>query len=312
MHALTDFQNRLQKSYKHLRKWAQRQGIEAYRLYDRDIPQYPVAIDLYGQYVHIAEYDTGWQQEEEEHQAWMEDIKRTTATTLELPYEHIAFKIRQRQRGEAQYEKLASEGRTFSVQEHGRHFWVNLDSYLDTGLFLDHRITRRLVGERSAQKRMLNLFAYTGSFSVYAATGGAKETVTVDMSNTYLEWAQRNFTLNHIDTHAHQFIRADVFRYLDDAIAQRERFDLIVMDPPSFSNSSKMVSTLDVQRDHLSLILDCLELLNPHGSLYFSTNLRDFKLDASLGALCKNTTQHSIPEDFRNKRIHHSFYFEKH
>ncbi len=309
MQHLEDFKNRIFKSHKHVSKWANRQQLEAYRIYDRDIPQFPLAIDRYGTRLHIAEYDTGWQQSEEEHAKWIILIKSALADLFECSPDNIAYKLRQRQKGNAQYEKTGMTGSDFVIHEQGRKFWINLDSYLDTGLFLDHRNTRKHVGDAAHGKRVLNLYAYTGSFSIYAATGGALETVTVDMSNTYLDWAKRNFELNAINIQDHSLIRADVFRYLDEAILQRERFDLIIMDPPSFSNSAKMIENLDVQRDHLSLVEDCLELLSPQGTLYFSTNKRDFKLDATLVPLCMNISHLSVPEDFRNKKIHQCFQF---
>ncbi|MES2207607.1 MAG: class I SAM-dependent methyltransferase [Pseudomonadota bacterium] len=311
MQHLEDFKNRLIKSNKHLSKWANRHQLEAYRLYDRDIPQFPLAIDRYANRLHVSEYDTGWQQSEEEHTHWIASVKTVLAELFECPLDSIAYKLRQRQKGNAQYEKTGLSGNDFVIVEQGRKFWVNLDNYLDTGLFLDHRNTRKEVGEAAYGKRVLNLYAYTGSFSVYAATGGALETITVDMSNTYLDWAKRNFELNNIAIQQHHLIRADVFRYLDDAILNQERFDLIIMDPPSFSNSAKMIESLDTQRDHLNLIEDCLELLQPNGTLYFSTNKRDFKLHATLESLCKNISQQSVPEDFRNKKIHQCFRFNK-
>lgn len=310
MTAFPDLKNRLAKSRKHFGKWAKRQGIECYRLYDRDLPQFPLAIDCYGERAYIAEFDTGWQQSDEEHAAWVEDVRAAVAEVLEIAPGLVAFKVRRRQKGLAQYEKTGEAGQDFVVNEHGRRFWVNLDAYLDTGLFLDHRNTRQRVGEESAGRRFLNLFSYTGSFTVYAATGGATESVTVDLSNTYLDWAERNFRLNGLDPERHRRVRADVFRYLDEAKAARERFDLIVMDPPSFSNSAKMQGVLDVQRDHVDLVQSCLSLLSPGGVLYFSTNLRDFVLDAGLARRGRDISAQSVPEDFRNRRIHQCFRFE--
>jgi 23S rRNA (cytosine1962-C5)-methyltransferase len=309
MPAIQDFQNRLAKNHKHFAKWAKRLGTEAYRIYDRDIPQVPVSVDIYGNRAHIAEFDTGWEQTDEEHAAWVAEVRAATAATLGMSPESIAFKIRRRQRGTSQYEKTGAAAEDYIVTEHGRRFWVNLDEYLDTGLFLDHRPTRKRVGEEAAGKRFLNLFSYTGSFTVYAATGGAAQSVTVDLSNTYLEWAGRNFALNGIDATKHTRVRADVFRYLEEALAKREKFDLIVMDPPSFSNSAKMIDVLDVQRDHVLLVDQCLTLLNPGGVLYFSTNLRGFELDAGFETRCRDISAQSVPEDFRNRRIHQCFRF---
>ncbi len=304
-----DYRNRLAKAYKHWSKWAKRQGLSCYRIYDRDIPQFPVAVDIYGGRAHIAEYDTGWEQTDAEHAAWVASLRNVTAEVLGMPEDSLAVKLRRRQTGDFQYKRTGRVGKDFVVEEFGRRFLVNLDSYLDTGLFLDHRNTRRRVGEEAKGKRVLNLFAYTGSFSVYAATGGATESVTVDLSNTYLEWAGRNFALNGMDTERHRCVREDVFRYLERALTEGERFDLIVMDPPSFSNSAKMLEFLDVQRDHLRLVAQCLSLLNPGGVLYFSNNLRGFTLDPALISRSQDISAQSVPEDFRNRRIHQCFRF---
>ena len=239
MRDLTPFSNRLSKNHRHLAKWAKRQDTECYRLYDRDIPEFPVIVDVYGASAHIQEVDTGWQIDEDSHAAWLDAIRQAVAEVLAIAVDDIALKTRRRQKGLAQYEKTGETGRERIVSETGRRFIVNLEAYLDTGLFLDHRNTRRVVGEHAAGKRFLNLFAYTGSFTVYAATGGAISSVTVDLSNTYQDWSRRNFELNGLDLSRHSLVRADVFRYLQDAAAAGERFDLIVMDPPSFSNSKK-------------------------------------------------------------------------
>lgn len=307
------FQNRLQKNAKHWNKWARRQDIGCYRLYDRDLPEFPLAIDRYENRVHLQEYDTGWQQTDEEHAAWVAEVSAMTAAVLQLPADAIFYKARRRQKGLAQYEKSGERGQNVIVQEGGHRFWVNLDAYLDTGLFLDHRPTRQQVQAEAAGKRFLNLFAYTGSFTVYAAAGGARQTVTVDLSNTYLDWGRRNLQLNNLAGEPHQFIRADVLQWLASASsAPEQRFDLIVMDPPSFSNSAKMQGVLDVQRDHRQLVEHCLRLLNPGGVLYFSNNLRGFKLDAVLAALpyCRDISAQSVPEDFRNRKIHQCWRFE--
>lgn len=306
MSEITAFANRLGKNAKHLLKWARRHNIEAWRLYDRDIPQYPFAIDIYGDHVHLQEYDTGWLMQQAEYEIWLAEVEEAVRFITGFPAEHIHLKQRSRQRGSSQYEKTGRSGEDFIIRENGRAFWVNLDKYLDTGLFLDHRNTRQRVGNEAAGKRFLNLFAYTGSFSVYAATGGAASSETVDLSNTYLDWARRNFELNNINPGQHQIIRADVFQYLQNAAAQDKRFDLIVMDPPSFSNSKKMLDILDIQRDHSRLIRDVMTLLDPAGILYFSSNLRSFKLDPALTEryTVADLSRQSVPEDFRNRKIH--------
>jgi len=303
------FINRLRKNVRHWSKWARRQGIACYRIYDRDIPEFPVAVDIYEQRVHLQEIETGWQQEEEEHQRWADGIRQAVSEVLELPLDAISFKIRARQRGQAQYEKTGARGEDFVVAEGGRRFIVNLEQYLDTGLFLDHRNTRRMVGERAKGKRFLNLFAYTGSFTVYAATGGAVSSTTVDLSNTYQDWARRNFELNGMDLQRHELVRADVFAFLEQAVKTGARYDLIVMDPPTFSNSKKMAGVLDVQRDHAQLINQCLRLLPPGGELFFSTNLRSFKIEAEALLPCsvKEISALTVPEDFRNKKIHRCY-----
>ena len=302
----TPFANRLGKNIKHLMKWAKRNGIEAWRIYDRDIPQFPFAVDVYGSQIHLQEYDTGWLMQPEEYEAWLAGIIEAVVFVTGFSSDDIHLKRRERQKGVQQYEKTGRAGEDFVIEENGRKFWVNLDKYLDTGLFLDHRNTRKKVGDTAAGKRFLNLFSYTGSFTVYAATGGAVSSETVDLSNTYLNWARRNFELNGIDLAKHQIIRADVFQYLQTAFEAGKQFDLIVMDPPSFSNSKKMSDTLDIQRDHARLIQGAMKLLAPNGLMYFSNNLRSFALDESIAEqyLVKDISKQSVPDDFRNKKIH--------
>ena len=306
MSDITAFANRLGKNAKHYLKWARRHNIEAWRLYDRDIPQFPFAIDVYGGQIHLQEYDTGWLMQPEEYETWLSEVLEAVAFITGFAPADIHLKRRERQKGTQQYEKTGKAGADFIVHEHGRRFWVNLEKYLDTGLFLDHRNTRQRVGAMAAGKRFLNLFAYTGSFSVYAATGGAAASETVDLSNTYLDWARRNFELNGIDEARHQIVRADVFQYLQAAAQAGKPFDLIVMDPPSFSNSKKMLDILDIQRDHQKLIDGAMALLASDGLLFFSNNLRSFALDEAVAQkyAVKEISKQSVPEDFRNKKIH--------
>ena len=303
---ISAFANRLGKNAKHLMKWARRHNLEAWRLYDKDIPQFPFAVDVYGGHIHLQEYDTGWLMQAEEYEVWLAEVVAAVCFVSGFDAGHVHIKRRERQKGREQYEKTGRQGEDFDISEHGRRFWVNLDKYLDTGLFLDHRNTRQQVGKLAAGKRFLNLFAYTGSFTVYAATGGAVYSETVDLSNTYLDWAARNFALNHIDTGAHQIVRADVFQYLQQAAAAGKQFDLVVMDPPSFSNSKKMLDILDVQRDHIRLIDGAMRLLAPGGTLFFSNNRRGFVLDETLPEryAVRDISHQSVPEDFRNKKIH--------
>ncbi|MDF0606462.1 class I SAM-dependent methyltransferase [Neisseriaceae bacterium TC5R-5] len=300
------FANRLAKNYKHYAKWSRRQGLQAWRVYDKDVPQFPFAVDIYAERVHLQEYDTGWEMADEAYLQWIEAVVDSIAQVTDLPKAAVTLKNRRRQKGISQYEKVGQLGDDFIVSEFGQRFWVNLDAYLDTGLFLDHRNTRKRVLEEAAGKRFLNLFAYTGSFTVYAAAGGAISSETVDMSNTYQDWSRRNFELNGLNLAAHRLVRADVFQYLEEAVDSGKQFDLIVMDPPTFSNSKKMRDILDVQRDHVWLIDYAMSLLSPGGTLYFSNNLRSFVLDERLIAdyLVRDISMQSVPEDFRNRQIH--------
>ena len=300
------FANRLGKNARHLIKWARRNQIEAWRLYDRDIPQFPFAVDVYGERIHLQEYDTGWKLPPADYRRWLDDVIDAVAFVSGFDREAVFLKQRARQKGTQQYQKTGSDGEDFTVAENGRRFWVNLGKYLDTGLFLDHRNTRKKVGDTAAGKRFLNLFSYTGSFTVYAATGGAISSEAVDLSNTYLDWAKRNFELNSMDLAAHRIVRADVFQYLDEAAQQGKQFDLMVLDPPSFSNSKKMLDILDIQRDQAKLVDGAMRLLAPQGTLYFSNNLRSFTLDGALAERyrIKDISRFSVPEDFRNRKIH--------
>lgn len=307
------FANRLQKNYKHYAKWASRQGLDAWRVYDKDVPQFPLAVDLYGERVHLQEYDTGWAMEDEVYQQWIAAIIAAIAEVTGRAPQAITLKSRRRQKGVSQYEKVGKLGDDFIVEEFGQRFIVNLDAYLDTGLFLDHRNTRKRVREEAVGKRFLNLFAYTGSFTVYAGAGGAVSSETVDMSNTYQDWSRRNFELNGLDLVRHQLVRADVFQYLEQAVDEGKQFDLIVMDPPTFSNSKKMQDILDVQRDHVWLIDYAMALLAPGGTLYFSNNLRSFVLDERLAEdyHIRDISAQSVPEDFRNRKIHQCYQLKK-
>lgn len=311
MSATEAFANRLRKNARHWDKWARRQGLSCYRIYDRDLPEFPLAIDRYADQLHLQVFETQWQATEHEYQAWWQAVVNTVAEVLEVPITAIHGKMRRRQKGSEQYEKQDVAGKDFVVEEQGARFWVNLERYLDTGLFLDHRNTRAMVRERAAGKRFLNLFAYTGSFTVYAALGGARSSVTVDMSNTYQEWSRRNFVLNDLDLKQHSLVRADVMEWLRESVERPERYDIIVMDPPSFSNSKKMIGVLDVQRDHAWMVHQCMKLLNPGGELFFSTNLRSFRLEPTLADwyMIDNISHKTVPEDFRNKKIHQCWVF---
>ncbi len=301
------FANRLTKTYKHIGKWARRQGITCYRIYDNDIPGTPLAVDLYEDVLHVAEYARDHGMEPDEHVAWLEECIATLSEVLGIHPDRIFLKFRQRQKGLRQYERFARTGAEYLVRESGLRFVINPADYLDTGLFLDHRITRQMVRNEAADKRVLNLFAYTGSFSVYAAAGGAAETLTIDMSNTYLQWADRNLTLNGFSGENHRLLQADVLQWLEQP--PQDLWDLIVLDPPTFSNSKRMEDTLDIQRDHVLLINRAMRHVAPGGVVYFSTNFRKFDLweEEIRATEVKNITKQTIPEDFRNEKIHHCF-----
>jgi 23S rRNA (cytosine1962-C5)-methyltransferase len=310
------FSNRLRKNVAHWRKWARRRGISCFRVYDRDVPQFPFAIDWFDTvdpraetHLHVQEIDTGWKMADDEYTAWLVAVCDSICEACAVPAAQLHLKRRVRQRGTSQYEKLEdATAETFFVEEAGHRFEVNFDTYLDTGLFLDHRTTRAMVAETLASRaasgagpRFLNLFAYTGSFTVYAAKAGASASTTVDLSNTYQAWTARNLALNGIDPKKHLLVRADVIAWLEEAVRARERYDVIVLDPPSFSNSKKMQDSMDVQRDHVALISRCHELLAPGGELFFSTNLRTFQIDPALEQrlALKEITHKTVPEDFR-------------
>jgi len=304
---LLGFTNRLRKCARHWGRWAARQGISCYRVYDRDLPEFPLAVDVYGGHAHVQEFATRRRDPDPStQQQWQDEVRTAVSEVLKVPPGAVACKLRQRQKGASQYTKTDAAGDDIVVSEDGLELVVNLHAYLDTGLFLDHRNTRRMVRAQASGKRFLNLFAYTGSFTVYAAAGGASSSVTVDLSNRYLDWASRNLDQNGLHTGAHRLVRADVLRYLESATARGERYDLIVLDPPSFSNSAAMRSVLDVQRDHPDLINQCLRLLAPGGMVYFSTNLRHFALERARLAPCQveDITRLTVPEDFSRRRPH--------
>jgi 23S rRNA (cytosine1962-C5)-methyltransferase len=310
------FANRLRKNLAHWRKWARRRGITCFRIYGRDVPQFPFAIDWFETvspraetHLHVQEIDTGWRRSDADYTAWLVAVCDAICEVCGVRAEQLHLKRRERQRGTSQYEKLdGEEAEVFVVEEAGLRFEVNFDAYLDTGLFLDHRPMRAMVAETLAERakqgagtRFLNLFAYTGSFTVHAARAGSEGSTTVDLSNTYQAWTSRNLALNGIDPGRHRLVAADALAWLDSAVVARERFDVIVLDPPSFSNSKKMQGVLDVQRDHVRMVEQCHSLLDDGGELFFSTNLRSFRIDARLVDECalREITHQSVPEDFR-------------
>lgn len=309
---LLSFQNRLQKVYRHISKLAVRQSISCYRIYDHDLPEAPFIIEKYEDKLYVSEYKRRHGLSDEEHAAWVEECITIMSLVTGVDRQNIFTKMRQRKEGrEGQYQKVAEQKTETVVQESGLQFIVNLSDYLDTGLFLDHRITRQMVKEQCAGKRVLNLFCYTGSFSIYAIAGGAKEVVSVDLSNTYLNWAEKNSDLNFTGYAHHTTVHADVLRYLKDLPA--ESFDLVVLDPPTFSNSKQMKGTFDVQRDHVYLINDCLKTLKKGGKLYFSTNYTKFGLhDKNIKATTiKDITKATTPFDFAGKLKRQCFLITK-
>lgn len=297
------FENRLEKVYRHLGKQAKRLGVSCYRVYDHDLPEFPFCIEVYERNIYLAEYRRRHGMSEEEHDAWMEKSIELICKILKVKKENIYLKLRQKKPGRlGQYQKTGEKKAEFIVEENGLRFIVNLSDYLDTGLFLDHRVTREKVKVEAKDRKVLNLFSYTGSFSVYAAAGEASEAVTVDLSKTYLDWAQRNMQLNgYTDPGKYKFIHADVLQYLNTV--SKNSFDLIILDPPTFSNSKRMEDILDIQRDHVKLINDCLLILNPGGKIYFSTNYKKFILDAKSirSGYIKDITRQTTPFDFEGK-----------
>lgn len=337
------FRNRLRKNLARLVPWAKKRGIEALRLYDRDIPEVRLVVEKYREAERDSDRDPGrehivlWEyarRDEAEQEAlgsemsemsdpdqaaeprFLEGVIAAISELCAIPQERVHVKRRERQRGSAQYQRLQRGAPELVVREGGHRFLLNLTDFLDTGLFLDHRETRALLQRASAGKRVLNLFAYTGSFTVYAAAGGAQRSVTMDMSSTYLDWAGRNFALNRLDPRRHLRVRADVLAYLRAPASipdARGPFDLIVLDPPTFSNSKRMDGTLDVLRDHPYLIERCLALLSPGGALLFSTNHSGFRLrtDELLGIRLRDLSADTLSRDFRKAQARRCFWITR-
>jgi len=314
------FANRVVKNLRQLEKWADRERVSCYRLYDADMPEYSFAVDRYAEadgqrvWLYVQEYAAPKTIDPAAVQRRRNEALAALPGATGVTQEFIHLRQRRRTSRGDQYEKLGEEAEYRLVEENGLRFWVNFTDYLDTGLFLDHRITRQRIRDAAARKRFLNLFAYTGSATVYAIAGRARETTTVDMSATYLDWAQRNLAVNGFSGAQHQLVRADCIAWLKDAVAERRQYDLIFLDPPTFSNSKRMDDILDVQRDHRALIDRCMALLAPGGKLVFSNNAQKFRMDAEVGELYKVTdiSRATLPKDFeRNPRIHQCFELEK-
>lgn len=314
-HAL-QFAGRLRKRAKACRKWAKKNNIHAYRIYDADLPDYAVAVDVFeedgsGQiYLLITEYQAPREIDPQKAALRFKDACAVASVLLEIPSNRVFTRVRKQAKGGSQYHKEDRRFHRIIVREAGYSFELDLSGYLDTGLFLDHRITRSSVGKLASGKNFLNLFAYTGTASVYAAGGGAVSTTTVDMSQTYLDWAKRNMERAGFTGREHSFIKADVLSWVKRAVAADETFDVVFLDPPTFSNSKTMGErTWDIQRDHVQLLTDVSNMVSPGGIIVFSGNLRSFKLDEEalnkLGFVVKNITAQTIPEDFsRNPKIH--------
>ena len=303
------FANRLKKNRKGLKGWLKSSQIECYRLYDADIPEYNVAIDVYGDYLVIQEYAAPKTIDADKATKRLQEVIYWAPKVLAVPTDKVVLKTRAKQKGSNQYQRVDKSKQSMTINEHGALFKINLWDYLDTGLFLDHRKTRQIVAKKAKGKSLLNLFAYTGSVSVQAALHGASTITTVDMSNTYLNWAQDNFALNKLNGHKYQFVQADCLEWLKKTT---QKFDLIFIDPPTFSNSKRMEDSFDVQRDHVALITDALHSLADDGEIFFTNNKRNFKMDfeamEKLDLQATAMSNVTRDKDFaRNKHIHNSW-----
>ncbi len=307
------FENRLRKVYKHFAKIARKQNIACFRFYDHDMPEFPFVIENYNGAIHAAEYKRRHGMEEEVHEEWLAVCRQIIGLVTEISEELIFMKVRQRKEGkDGQYQKFDTLKQERIVPENGLNFIINLTDYLDTGLFLDHRITRSLVRDDVEGKRVLNLFCYTGSFSVYAAKGKARSVTSVDMSKTYINWAKRNMQFNKLyDEDKHEFVHADVLQLINDL--PKDTFDVIICDPPTFSNSKRMEDDFDVQRDHVMLLKKLLKAATEDGKIYFSNNYRGFSLDRDQlpVANIKDITAATTPFDFQGKLFRSCFLLEK-
>lgn len=324
MKTLEAIGNKLQKNYKHRAKWARKNKIEAYRIYDREIPDYPYIVDIYGEFVVIYSKTKDKLDSDKTHH--LDHIIDSVLEICQTTRDKIILKKRKIQTREDKYEKnkvietesteeiFDKKAQSLIINEHQAKIEVNLVDYIDTGLFLDHRPLRQMVYElikKENYKSFLNLFSYTCSVSVFAALAGAK-TTSIDLSKKYLEWGKRNFQINELNESEHHFISSDILEYLKTYNLKKEKmtsFDLIFLDPPTFSNSKKMEKHFDVDKDQLFLVDQCMSILNPKGQLYFSNNLRSFKLDESILKKYSviNLTNKSIPQDFKDQKIHHLF-----
>lgn len=297
--------NRIRKNYRHIRKWAKRTLTNCFRIYDREIHHYPLAIDFYaGRF--CVQYFSKTRESDDPPLELMEEVEKALKTIFNASSDLIFWKTRAKRKETRQYEKQANLQDFFTVIEYGISFKVNLVDYLDTGLFLDHRETRKLVSSFSSGKRVLNLFAYTCSFSVHAAISGAIYTKSVDMSNTYTAWGEDNFKLNSLSLKNNEVVRADCLKFLDEEIRKKSQFDIVIIDPPTISRSKKMDQLFDIQVDYVTLITKSLQLLSSDGIIFFSTNSRKFVFDNALLPACevKEISHKTLPIDFQDPKIH--------
>ncbi|MEM1228681.1 MAG: bifunctional 23S rRNA (guanine(2069)-N(7))-methyltransferase RlmK/23S rRNA (guanine(2445)-N(2))-methyltransferase RlmL [Planctomycetota bacterium] len=299
------FASRLRKRQRHLRRWPNKRGITCYRLYERDIPEIPLAVDRYEDHLHLIEFERPHDRDPAQHGNWLDLMAKTAGEVLDVRGSNVFLKRRGRQSGRRQHERIATTNQRIEVREGGLKFWVNLVDYADTGLFLDHRVTRSMVRDEARGKHALNLFAYTGSFTVYMADGGAASTTSVDLSANYLDWADDNLKLNGLDGAAHQMSAMDIREFLHRH-RPGEVYDLVVLDPPTFSNSKRAQRDWNVQIDGPEILADVLNLVRPGGIVYFSNNFRRFKLDTESIAVSEihEISKQTVPEDYRNRRVH--------
>lgn len=296
--------NRIRKNYRHLRKWAKRTETDAFRIYGSEMREYPFFIDFYAGKFYVQYLSK--RSEDDPPQSLFEEVYEVISRIFGVGERQIYWRVRSKKKETRQYEKVGHRKEFFVVREYGALFKVNLSDYLDTGLFLDHRETRQLVAKACRGKSLLNLFSYTCAFSVQAALGGALFTKSVDMSNTYTEWGRENFLLNRISLKNHPVVRADCLKFLDDELKSRERYDLIVIDPPTISRSKKMDQLFDIQNDYFFLISKALRLLKAEGMILFSTNSRKFTFDEELfkGCAVIEISEKTIPIDFWDTKVH--------
>ena len=319
------FANRLIKQYKTLSKWARKNDIYCYRLYDKDIPEIPLLLELYNSkegipYLSVTLYKRPYAVDEAEEKAFLDEFANLSALLLQVPIANVVTKIRKKQKGTSQYNKMKEEkSLRFVTQEGKAFFYINISDYVDVGLFLDHRPLRMQLEKEAKDKTVLNLFCYTASFSIHAILGGAKNVCSVDSSKTALLWAEENMKLNGI-THTTNFVlkNMEVIAFLDEAIAKGKKWDIIICDPPTFSNSKRWEGVFDVNKDYISLCCKCIKVLEKGGTLYFSSNSKRLKFDekilleaSSEPLFIKDISQFSIPIDFRNKKIHKAWKIKK-